>query len=1032
MKRRMLIVMVVFVSLLRVQAQISQPPISSLSPNAAELGKYGTVPVSFFTGIPNVNIPLYNEKLSDYDLNISLNYHSGGVQPDQRAGWLGVGWSLSGGGVISRKVNDIIDEYSNPSFSPYANNLGFYFNHNVLNTSSWNQRNYLRGIAQQSILKDNSPDEFSFMFDEYSGKFYLDHTGKWIVQCNKPVKVEFDGLFLSIPFQKQGRYGSSGYSKSFSGFTITTDKGTKYIFGGNTSTIEYSINFFGQNNSEWIANSWYLRKIIQPSGKEINFYYQRGSYICQMSININNDLGTYTENSGGVFALLPECESWNYTALYYQYSGLLISPIYLSSITTPVSTINLYKSISRELTYKQEIFDWEYSKWYQGNKSYKFLPYLQPNNENYPQCLSNLNWYKLDSIVSKDKYNNIRYKKIAFEYNINSYYTISERLFLKKIMDDDKIYNFDYDNINKLPDYLSNKVDHWGFFNNTYAYLEYDNYYNYRNPDSNCLTYGILSKIRYPTGGYTEFVFEPHYYRKQLSLNRWESCNDLGKNNLAGGLRIKQIKNSPTSTGPAQIVKEYYYVSDYLQNKQNSQISSGALGGQVKYYFNDYIVSAFNDNNVRKKICTFSSNSVLPSCNNGLGIHIGYSQVVEKENDGSFSIYSFSNFDNGRMDESADAIIQYTHTPYEAYASKSQERGLLLSSEKYNSNSIKIKSNEFIYERDSNTNNYVRAMFARWRNICSGSATCYDEGVAYKIYTYLMRIKTETEKLFDSETGVQLQSSNKIYTYNSQKLIASISTTNSDNRTIKTETKYPADYPYFNYYWGNPNPVENMKSANKLNYPIEQKTFINGKLTKLELIVYSDDRKNTGYGNSIIKPYETYSLNTDKPVDDFNSISSGDGNTPHTISTRMTKNFSYTYYPNGNLKEVINEKTGVTTTYVWGYNGLYLMAEVVGVNYNQLVGPFIQGNSLFITEMLYSPYPSESDLTKLGRIKTYFSSAQVTTYTYKPLVGMTSQTDPRGVTTYYEYDTFNRLKRTYIKENGVEKTIQTYDYHYKQ
>jgi YD repeat-containing protein len=45
---------------------------------------------------------------------------------------------------------------------------------------------------------------------------------------------------------------------------------------------------------------------------------------------------------------------------------------------------------------------------------------------------------------------------------------------------------------------------------------------------------------------------------------------------------------------------------------------------------------------------------------------------------------------------------------------------------------------------------------------------------------------------------------------------------------------------------------------------------------------------------------------------------------------------------------------------------------------------------------------------------------------------MTSQTDPRGVTTYYEYDTFNRLKRTYIKENGVEKTIQTYDYHYKQ
>ena len=67
-----------------------------------------------------------------------------------------------------------------------------------------------------------------------------------------------------------------------------------------------------------------------------------------------------------------------------------------------------------------------------------------------------------------------------------------------------------------------------------------------------------------------------------------------------------------------------------------------------------------------------------------------------------------------------------------------------------------------------------------------------------------------------------------------------------------------------------------------------------------------------------------------------------------------------------------------------------------------------------------------------GSLQRALPYAQVTTYTYRPLVGMTSATAPNGVTTYYEYDAFNRLKRTYIKENNVEKTVQSYDYHYQQ
>ena len=72
---------------------------------------------------------------------------------------------------------------------------------------------------------------------------------------------------------------------------------------------------------------------------------------------------------------------------------------------------------------------------------------------------------------------------------------------------------------------------------------------------------------------------------------------------------------------------------------------------------------------------------------------------------------------------------------------------------------------------------------------------------------------------------------------------------------------------------------------------------------------------------------------------------------------------------------------------------------------------------------------SNAGTVYVDELRLFPKYAQMTTYTFDALVGMTSQCDPNNRIVYYEYDGLQRLRLLRDQYGNVTKT---YDYNYKQ
>lgn len=439
------------------------------APEATTVFKFSEVPVSLYSGLPNITVPLYEINLKQVTIPVELSYHARGIRVDEIASRVGLGWALNYGGMISRQTND------QPDDGPLGYLNQDYYENDVFNDPLEANRMY-NDYIQQGI--DMVPDYFMFNFGGRSGKFVLTQQGREVVQ------QKYSDIYIE-PIEGP----NDGNPAGIQGWKVIDDYGNTYYFGlskdGNRKARDYDLSSTsyrtpqsGQpallgTSADRYANTWHLMEIETPFNESVRFYYEL-SDVEEISVTRRS----YDRNENGV------------QVSYYSKSTTVEHQI--SSIHFNTGVVEFVRTVARE----------------------------DLNGAN-----------RLEHVRLKDTSGKI-VKEYQFQYeyttsppdgNVLSHLATldpaaSRRLFLKQIIEKGEEgvakppYVFQY-NSQLLPNRFSTSQDGWGYYNgqNNGPFLSFFDYGNTkvrRHVAGNLSGAGLLEKITYPTGGTTEFQYE--------------------------------------------------------------------------------------------------------------------------------------------------------------------------------------------------------------------------------------------------------------------------------------------------------------------------------------------------------------------------------------------------------------------------------------------------------------------------------------------------------------------------------------------
>jgi YD repeat-containing protein len=326
--------------------------------------------------------------------------------------------------------------------------------------------------------------------------------------------------------------------------------------------------------------------------------------------------------------------------------------------------------------------------------------------------------------------------------------------------------------------------------------------------------------------------------------------------------------------------------------------------------------------------------------------------------------------------------------PFPEAVSNDWKRGLLESKQVYAENGRLLSEDSIKYD--------TRAIYAEPGYKVAKMGEYYEYLYArYYILGGMSKIKNEINRLYTPDNTIIR--SETVYDYSSShKKVTEKRVLTSTGDYLMEKYYYPTEYA---------DCFPDLKNKHIL-FPIDIRSYKNGKLI---------GGKQTEYNNKGLPVRE---LKADPTTNDipFNMAN------PFTFSPYV----SYTYHTDNQMKSLVS-RDEMPVIILWGYKHQYPIAEIKNATYDQIKNILTQ---TLIDRVASAVTPSASDSTQVNNLRSNpnLQKAEIITYEYKPLVGMTKQTSPQGIVTTYEYDAFGRLQ-TVKDHNGNQ--LEGYDYHYK-
>ena len=554
MRRMFLTVAFMQASLTTLFAQSNElPKLVPPSPNAASLQRYADVPVTAYTGVPAISIPLYQVKSGDISVPISISYHASGVKVSDEASRVGLGWALNAGGVITRQVMGADDwigtggfQYLNPSvpgvFNAVKYDPGFAVNvQNLCDPSFYGNQ----GLAPYLIEQyDFEPDLYTFNFLGYTGKFILKRNKEVILQSKQKISIR--------PLDNNG---NAWEIKTPDGFTYKFEQSEAYSDLQTGAPLAHK-------------SAWYLTRIISPRNEEVIFTY------VETQQNIRT-IGSYIEYTNPTaFQTAPPANPCG--TLSIQYS---LFPV----VSKPAPANEYQNLILDKIQFKNGEIRYKYS----GREDV-------------------LNDMKLDSIQVFSKtsdpqaFKMVKQWAFAYEYfegsgdqdyNVNAASSPTKRLKLKRLTELDAnqqqippfVFTYSQENLVNSASYpakTSFARDHWGYYNGKTTNVSLipihtpnagqdlvlnslglmgDN----RNTDPNYAVLFQLLEIKYPTGGKTVFEYESHTYDiPNSNINDNSIYNTIVETEAASITRIYPGNVTGVQPGPGNSAAYLFDLND--------------------------------------------------------------------------------------------------------------------------------------------------------------------------------------------------------------------------------------------------------------------------------------------------------------------------------------------------------------------------------------------------------------------------------------------------------------------------------------